>query len=379
MSPRAPVARRRFLAENAMGVGSIALALILFDGGLRTRLATFRNVLGPASMLATLGVLLTAALTAPVALGSDVTRHVSWSVDRGRHQVELWRVEDGVLVFKRAGDNAVPVTHPTGLNRYAGSRKIPSDLYEFKGFKGKQTGNRFSHWIWRHYASCFWDDIRLSRVLPYLEAKGEQDERHQHPLQLDVIERSCVLWTNPGEIAGDGIDNDANGFIDDIHGWNFSGKNNNSRDDHDHGSHCSGTIGGVGNNDLGIVGVNWEVSIVGIKFLTGAGSGIGRATALALAKDGYRVVLTGRRREPLEEAAAEAKGAKTLIVTGDVSKSADVARMFSETVAAFAHHEPVALRAFDRLPAIRDLYRHHLPDRTKALGLLVELRQKKGP
>lgn len=106
---------------------------------------------------------------------------------------------DYLIPFRKRGENPVPVTHPTGLNRYAGSRKIPSDLYEFKGHRGKQTGNRYSHWIWRHYASCFWDDIRLSRVLPYLEAKGEHDERHQHPLQLDVIERACVLWTNPGE------------------------------------------------------------------------------------------------------------------------------------------------------------------------------------
>ncbi|MBL8868665.1 MAG: site-specific DNA-methyltransferase [Planctomycetaceae bacterium] len=106
---------------------------------------------------------------------------------------------DYLIPFRKRGSNQVPVTHPTGLHRYAGSREIPGDLLRFRGYKGKQTGNKFSHWIWRNYASCYWDDIRLSRMLPYRESKDDNDERHQHPLQLDVIERACVLWSNPGE------------------------------------------------------------------------------------------------------------------------------------------------------------------------------------
>ena len=106
---------------------------------------------------------------------------------------------DYLIPFRKKGDNPVPVTHPTGLHRYAGSREMPADLMEYKGFTGKQTGNKFSHWIWRNYASCFWDDIRLSRLLPYKEGRDKDDERHVHPLQLDVIERACVLWSNPGE------------------------------------------------------------------------------------------------------------------------------------------------------------------------------------
>lgn len=81
------------------------------------------------------------------------------------------------------------------------------------------------------------------------------------------------IYTNPGEIDGDGIDNDGNGFIDDVHGWNFAGKNNNSKDDHGHGSHCSGTIGGMGNNGVGVAGVNWEVTLLPVKFLDASGSG----------------------------------------------------------------------------------------------------------
>jgi subtilisin family serine protease len=80
-------------------------------------------------------------------------------------------------------------------------------------------------------------------------------------------------WTNPGEIAGNGIDDDANGYIDDIHGWDFANGDNDPMDDNDHGTHCSGTIGGVGNNGVGVAGVNWNVKIMGCKFLTSGGSG----------------------------------------------------------------------------------------------------------
>lgn len=106
---------------------------------------------------------------------------------------------DYLIPFRKKGANPQPVVHPDGLLHYAGEREMPSDLKRFRGWKGKQTENRYSHWIWRNYASCFWDDIRLGRVLPYLESKDPKDERHQHPLQLDVIERAVQLWSNPGD------------------------------------------------------------------------------------------------------------------------------------------------------------------------------------
>jgi DNA modification methylase len=106
---------------------------------------------------------------------------------------------DWLIVFRRKGENQIPIAHPTGLHEYAGDRKMPSELLQYKGWTGKQTENRFSHWIWRQYASAFWDDIRLGRVLPFKEARGEDDEKHVHPLQLDVIDRVLTLWSNPGE------------------------------------------------------------------------------------------------------------------------------------------------------------------------------------
>jgi DNA modification methylase len=108
---------------------------------------------------------------------------------------------DYLIPFRKKGVNPIPVTHEIGLLEYYGEREVPSELHKFKAWKGKQIENRFSHWIWRNYASCFWDDIRLSNVLPYEESKDEGDERHQHPLQLDVIQRAVELWSNPGEVV----------------------------------------------------------------------------------------------------------------------------------------------------------------------------------
>lgn len=107
---------------------------------------------------------------------------------------------DYLLVFRKKGTNSIPIAHPTGLSEYAGEREIPHELIPYKNWKGKQTENRYSHWIWRQYASAFWDDIRINNVLPYKESKDEEDEKHIHPLQLDVIDRCLILWSNPGEI-----------------------------------------------------------------------------------------------------------------------------------------------------------------------------------
>jgi DNA modification methylase len=106
---------------------------------------------------------------------------------------------DYLLIFRRDGENKTPITHPVGLLAYAGEREIPGELLKFKGWTGNQIQNRYSHWIWRQYASAFWDDVRVARVLPYKAARDAEDEKHVHPLQLDVIDRCLVLWSNPGE------------------------------------------------------------------------------------------------------------------------------------------------------------------------------------
>ncbi len=107
---------------------------------------------------------------------------------------------DYLVVMVKQGENKTPIAHPGGLIDYAGARHIPEGLIEKygNGWPDPKT-NKLSHWIWQQYASCFWDDIRLSHVLPYKEAREPEDEKHIHPLQLDVIDRCVTLWSNPGE------------------------------------------------------------------------------------------------------------------------------------------------------------------------------------
>jgi subtilisin family serine protease len=90
------------------------------------------------------------------------------------------------------------------------------------------------------------------------------------------------IWQNPGEIPGDGIDNDGNGFIDDVYGWDFVNRDADPMDDEGHGTHVAGTIGAVGNNGSGVTGVAWNVSIMPLKFLDRNGSGTTTGAIAAL-------------------------------------------------------------------------------------------------
>lgn len=106
---------------------------------------------------------------------------------------------DYLLMFRRKGENKTPVSHPTGLHHYAGETPMPDNLLHMRGMEGDQKQNLFSQWIWRQYASSVWMDIRIDEVLSFKEATDPEDEKHCHPLQLDVIERAVVMWSNPGE------------------------------------------------------------------------------------------------------------------------------------------------------------------------------------
>jgi DNA modification methylase len=129
---------------------------------------------------------------------------------------------DYVLVFTKKGDNAVPVTHPHGLNRYFGETPIlpnilrafnnaneskftEDELWEYlqNNYKDHQDpkSNKLSHYIWQRYASSVWDDIRIDNVLPFRDSREEDDEKHVHPLQLDVIDRLVELYSNEGEVV----------------------------------------------------------------------------------------------------------------------------------------------------------------------------------
>lgn len=95
---------------------------------------------------------------------------------------------DYLLMFRTPGENETPVKHPDGLTSYAGKNR-PTATDPVK----------FSHETWRSYASPVWMDIRQTRTIETKKARDPKDEKHICPLQLDVIERACTLWSNPGE------------------------------------------------------------------------------------------------------------------------------------------------------------------------------------
>lgn len=106
---------------------------------------------------------------------------------------------DYLLVFRKKGKNTIPIEHPTGFEFYAGESQIEQEYKSFRNMSGDQKQNKWSHMIWRRYASSVWDDINMGRVLPFVESKDENDEKHVHPLQLDIIDRCVMLRSNIGE------------------------------------------------------------------------------------------------------------------------------------------------------------------------------------
>jgi subtilisin family serine protease len=98
---------------------------------------------------------------------------------------------------------------------------------------------------------------------------------HDHP------DLAPNMWANPGETPGNAIDDDGNGRVDDIRGWDFVANDNDPFDLNLHGSHVAGTIGAQGNNTIGVAGVNWDVSLMALRVLDNAGSGTNAAITAA--------------------------------------------------------------------------------------------------
>lgn len=146
------------------------------------------------------------------------------------------------------------------------------------------------------------------------------------------------VWTNPNEIAGNGIDDDNNGWVDDIHGIDTVNNDADPRDDHYHGTHVSGTIAAEGNNGIGITGVNWRAKIISCKFLDYFGSGTSSAAVrcleyfAALKRAGVNIVLTnnswggGLRSQALEDAISEHEDLGIIFVAaaGNSSRNIDL-------------------------------------------------------
>lgn len=148
------------------------------------------------------------------------------------------------------------------------------------------------NWIYHHYATSN-DPYFTGGQLWGMSAGGNQfgsgaatawaaNKTGSATVYIGIIDEGYMFahedlaanaGVNPGETAGDGIDNDANGLIDDVYGWDFAGNNSSLFDGvgDDHGTHVAGTIGGVGGNAKGVAGVVWNVKMMGAKFLGSQG------------------------------------------------------------------------------------------------------------
>jgi DNA modification methylase len=126
---------------------------------------------------------------------------------------------DYLLLFKKKGEIETPVEHKFGIEEYFGATPIlPNILKAWNNANNSSLTadqlwehlnkinesdkiTKLNHYIWQRYASSVWDDVRLENVLPFRDSKEEDDEKHVHPLQLDVIDRCVSLWSNPGDVV----------------------------------------------------------------------------------------------------------------------------------------------------------------------------------
>jgi len=154
---------------------------------------------------------------------------------------------------------------------------------------------------------------------------------YNHPDLVDNI------WTNPGEIGGDGIDNDNNGYIDDVRGWDFAYNDNDPMDVHGHGTHVSGTIAAKGNNSVGVTGVAWNAKIMPLKFLNDIGSGRTSNAILALnyaTANGIKITNNswggGPDSQGLRDAinSAGQQGALFIAAAGNGSQNTDITPLY---------------------------------------------------
>jgi DNA modification methylase len=124
-------------------------------------------------------------------------------------------IPDYILIFKKIGENKTKVTNPKGFKRYYGETPLLPAMEKKYGkwehliekYKDNDNlgqnhlSNKLSQVIWQRYASSVWDDIRNDNVLPFKDSREEDDEKHVHPLQLDVIDRLVELYSNPNEVV----------------------------------------------------------------------------------------------------------------------------------------------------------------------------------
>lgn len=162
------------------------------------------------------------------------------------------------------------------------------------------------------------------------------------------------IWTNLAEVAGDGIDNDGNGFLDDVHGYDFANNDGDPMDDHGHGTHVAGTIAAAANNGIGVTGVNWNTQVMALKFLDASGSGNTSDAIRALeyaVKMGARISNNSWGGGPFDAALANAIGAAALrghifvAAAGNNNRNNDASAHYPSS---YSHNNIVSVAATDR-------------------------------
>ena len=198
-----------------------------------------------------------------------------------RSGAEHWRLPPGLTadraMSRLRGNPHIEYAEP---NYLVHATRIPNDprFGELYGLRNTgQTGGTAGADIG---AASAWDVSTGSRSVVVAVIDSGVD--HTHP---DLAQN---VFNNTGEIPGNGLDDDVNGFVDDVRGWDFVNDDNDPYDDAGHGTHVAGTIGALGDNAVGVVGVAWDVSILPIKFLSSTGTG---TTADAIAAVEYATLM----------------------------------------------------------------------------------------
>ena len=163
------------------------------------------------------------------------------------------------------------------------------------------------------------------------------------------------IFLNPGETAGNGQDDDQNGFIDDVRGWDFFQNDNDPTDQHGHGTHVSGTIGAAGNNGLGVAGVAWDVTILPLRFLGPTNFGplsaaVGAINYATMMKNrGFNIKVTnhswsGGQFQPLADAITAHQSAGILFVAAAANANTNI-DIFPTFPASYTHDSIITVAA----------------------------------
>ncbi|HYF16103.1 MAG TPA: S8 family peptidase [Phycisphaerales bacterium] len=193
------------------------------------------------------------------------------------HLTTSMRVEDAIEVLEKIGGGmgAVEYAEPDYIYKLGAT---PNDTFYSLLWGMNNTGQTVGGdpGVANHDidANLAWDLTTGSSTFVVGVADSGIRRTHQ--------DLTANIWSNPGEVAGDRVDNDGNGRVDDTWGWDFWNNDNNPTDDNGHGSHTSGTIGARGNNGLGVTGVAWTVKLAGLKIGSAGGSVSSSAAASAI-------------------------------------------------------------------------------------------------